>query len=158
MTTLPSSFTHQVIYDDTPIELHATDLLDRLRREGPMPFTRIFEGRRGRSEIVGLFLALLELIRRKVLLASQKRNFAEILIDLNPNPPEEGEADAGAGEASARDEDAGVNMVTSPPRGEAPRDNVPQVDAQAQGEYVSESRDGEDDDDGPGTEAAGTGV
>ncbi|HUS47612.1 MAG TPA: segregation/condensation protein A, partial [Phycisphaerae bacterium] len=32
---------HEVIYDDTPVELHAADILDRLSREGPMTFDRI---------------------------------------------------------------------------------------------------------------------
>ncbi|MBT3202137.1 MAG: segregation/condensation protein A, partial [Phycisphaerales bacterium] len=41
---------HEVIYDDTPVELHASDILDRLQREGGMSFTKIFEGRTARSE------------------------------------------------------------------------------------------------------------
>ncbi|RPI59070.1 MAG: chromosome segregation protein ScpA, partial [Planctomycetaceae bacterium] len=52
---------HQVIYDDTPVELHADDIMERLTTEGPLTFTKIFEGRTNRGEIVGLFLALLEL-------------------------------------------------------------------------------------------------
>ena len=91
----------EIIYDDTPVELHATDILDRLEREGTMTFSRIFEGRSTRSEIVGLFLALLELIRRKRILVTQQGNFGEIDIDLNPNPPsdeEEAEMQASADE------------------------------------------------------------
>jgi len=82
---------HEVIYDDTPIELHADDIVDQLGREGPMTFGRIFEGRTVRSEIVGLFLALLELIRQKRIFASQEGNFGEIHVQLNPNPPSEEE-------------------------------------------------------------------
>ncbi|MGC9455691.1 MAG: segregation and condensation protein A [Phycisphaerae bacterium] len=78
---------HEVIYDDTPIELHAADIRDRLEHEGALPFTRIFEGRTSRVEVVGLFLALLELMRRKEILVSQEGNFSEIHIHLNPNPP-----------------------------------------------------------------------
>ena len=56
--------THDVVYDDTPITLHAADVLDRLEREGPaIVFERIFEGRT-RGEMIGLFLAMLELIRQ----------------------------------------------------------------------------------------------
>ncbi len=70
---------HQVTYDDTPIELHAEDIVDRLKREasggggaaegaasptGELPFVNLFTGRT-RSEMVGLFLALLELCRRR---------------------------------------------------------------------------------------------
>ena len=86
--------THEVIYDDTPIELHATDVMHRLRTEGAMTFTRIFEGRSGRSEIVGLFLALLELIRRGRILAAQSANFDDIHISINPDPPEQEDAEA----------------------------------------------------------------
>ena len=79
--------THDVVYDDTPIALHADDVLDRLQREGPvMDFSRIFEGRT-RGEMVGLFLALLELIRQKRVRIQQERPFASIqvhLIDATP--------------------------------------------------------------------------
>ena len=54
---------HEVLYDDTPIALHAADLMDQLERAGgSLAFERIFAGRR-RGEAIGLFLALLELIR-----------------------------------------------------------------------------------------------
>lgn len=68
---------HQVTYDDTPIELHAADILDRLRREaGPssaLGFDEIFSGRQ-RGEMVGLFLAMLELIRRQEIRLSLARS------------------------------------------------------------------------------------
>jgi len=78
---------HEIIYDDTPLELHAADIVDRLQRDGPMTFLRIFEGRTTRVDLVGLFLALLELVRQKKVLAVQRRNFGEIRVCLNPNPP-----------------------------------------------------------------------
>lgn len=69
---------HKVKYDDTPIELHATDILDRLRRfetgeefildaeakKRPLELVDLFRGR-SRSEVVGLFLAVLQLLRRR---------------------------------------------------------------------------------------------
>ncbi|MDP6545719.1 MAG: segregation/condensation protein A [Phycisphaerae bacterium] len=78
---------HEVIYDDTPVELHAADILDRLQREGPLSFAQIFEGRTIHSEVVGLFLAMLELMRQRQIFASQDANFRDIHIHLNPNPP-----------------------------------------------------------------------
>lgn len=78
---------HEVIYDDTPVELHAADILDRLQREGAMSFAKVFEGRTVRSEVVGLFLAMLELIKQRQIFASQDSNFQDIHIHLNPNPP-----------------------------------------------------------------------
>jgi len=84
---------HEIIHDDTPIELHAADILDRLERDGAMLFQKIFAGRISRDEIVGLFLALLELIRRRRIFATQETNFGQIHIHLNPNPPSEEELD-----------------------------------------------------------------
>lgn len=55
---------HEVVYDDTPISLHAEDILDRLNREGPMGLQDMFVGRSRRSEKIGLFLATLELVRQ----------------------------------------------------------------------------------------------
>ena len=78
---------HEVIYDDTPQELHQTDILDRLSREGTMTFARIFEGRTSRGEIVGLFLGLLELVRQKQVIVTQEAGFAEIFVHIRPDAP-----------------------------------------------------------------------
>jgi len=78
---------HEVIYDDTPIELHELDITDRLQRDGSMPFGRVFEGAGSRGQLVGLFMALLELVRLQRVFARQEQNFGEIFIELNPNPP-----------------------------------------------------------------------
>ncbi|HOW19167.1 MAG TPA: segregation/condensation protein A [Phycisphaerae bacterium] len=73
---------HEVVYDDTPISLHAADIQDRLEREGgSLQFERIFEGR-SKSEMIGLFLALLELIRQKRVRAEQDRPFGTIFVHL----------------------------------------------------------------------------
>lgn len=84
---------HEVIHDDTPMELHATDILDRLRRDGPLTFAQVFAGRTVRSEIVGLFLAMLELVRRRQIHASQERAFEDVHLHLNPNPPDDSDDD-----------------------------------------------------------------
>jgi len=60
---------HAVTYDDTPISLHAEDIHDRLKRDGPkegMTLRELFEGRQHRSEMIGLFLATLELVRQHI--------------------------------------------------------------------------------------------
>lgn len=78
---------HEVLYDDTPIALHAADLLDSLERcGGHQLFARLFEGRT-KSQLIGLFLALLELIRQRRVRAVQRSEFAPIelyLIDATP--------------------------------------------------------------------------
>ena len=56
---------HMVEYDDTPISLHQEDLVDRLGRtsEHRLTLGSVFDGRT-HSERIGLFLALLELVRQ----------------------------------------------------------------------------------------------
>ena len=73
---------HEVGVDDTPIALHADDILDSIGRAGgAQPFEEVFAGRT-RAEMIGLFLALLELIRRRRVRATQERPFAPIRIEL----------------------------------------------------------------------------
>lgn len=83
---------HEVQYDDTPIALHAADMVDRLQREGgSLAFADIFEGRT-RSECIGLFLALLELVRQRRVRAEQDEPHGPIFIHLtNAEPIEEGD-------------------------------------------------------------------
>jgi len=77
-----------IIQDDTPLELYATDIMDMLTREGAMAFEKIFEARQSRPELIGLFLALLELVRQKRVLAVQDGNFEAIRIRVNPDSPD----------------------------------------------------------------------
>lgn len=72
---------HEVIYDDTPIDLHAADIEDRLRREGRLSLRQLLVGRASRSEMIGVFLALLELIRQKKVSVSQGEAYGEMQID-----------------------------------------------------------------------------
>jgi segregation and condensation protein A len=74
--------THDVVFDDTPIALHAADILDQLQRiGGGMPFEEVFAGR-SRAEMIGLFLALLELMRQQRVRIVQAGLFAPILVTL----------------------------------------------------------------------------
>ncbi len=59
------------IKDDTPIDLYQIEILHRLQTEGPMTFERVFDTRPNRLVMVGLFLAMLELIRDKLVWAEQ---------------------------------------------------------------------------------------
>jgi segregation and condensation protein A len=73
---------HQVGVDDTPITLHAADIVDSLQRAGGnQRFEEVFGGRT-RAEMIGLFLALLELIRQRRVRAVQERALGPIIIEL----------------------------------------------------------------------------
>jgi len=69
---------HEVIYDDTPVALHAEDILDRLERDGPMSLQDIFTGRESRSEKIGLLLAMLELVRQSKITFTQNEEEGRI--------------------------------------------------------------------------------
>lgn len=80
---------HQVVDDDTPIELHAADILDRLRdHQGPAPLAELVTGR-SRSEMIGLFLATLELVRRRSVKVSQDGIGGPIVLELQDEQVDE---------------------------------------------------------------------
>ncbi|MCE9589835.1 MAG: segregation/condensation protein A [Planctomycetes bacterium] len=84
LETIGVNAAHQVVYDDTPIALHAEDILDRLTRDGSMTLQQIFVGRSNRSEMIGLFLATLELVRQRRVKVTQDRVAGEISLQLRP--------------------------------------------------------------------------
>ena len=94
-----SAFGHEVVYDDTPISLHQADILDRLMRDGGgaggvgMTLQDLFVGRSSKSEMIGLFLATLELIRQKKIAVEQIQDagggLGEIKIRLRDDVPEQ---------------------------------------------------------------------
>jgi segregation and condensation protein A len=77
------------IKDDTPIDLYQIEILHRLQTEGPMTFDRIFESGTNRVVMIGLFLALLELIREKLIWAEQSANSSIYLRPLTDEPAEQ---------------------------------------------------------------------
>ncbi|MFH1037995.1 MAG: segregation/condensation protein A [PVC group bacterium] len=55
-------------------------VLERLQRRGPILFHRLFEKGESRTRVVVVFLALLELIRQKLVQVFQRGHFSEIMI------------------------------------------------------------------------------
>jgi segregation and condensation protein A len=76
------------ITDDTPIDLYQIEILHRLQTEGPLTFERVFESRNNRLVLVGLFLALLELIRGKLVWVEQQAS-SIYLRSLTDEPAEQ---------------------------------------------------------------------
>lgn len=86
---------HRVFDDETPIQLHAEDLLEQLKHAGEIgesasdrpegvpvgaiELRRVFSGRT-KSEAVGLFLAMLELIRQRKIAVRQDKIHDRIWI------------------------------------------------------------------------------
>ncbi|MCL4197375.1 MAG: segregation/condensation protein A [Phycisphaerales bacterium] len=73
---------HKVEYDDTPIVLHEADLLDQLSRAagGRLSLRAACAGRT-RGEMIGLFLATLELVRQHKVRVIQDRVHDDILLE-----------------------------------------------------------------------------
>ena len=69
-----------VRYDDTPLHVYVEQLGDRVRQEGEVQFTSLFDGETLRSKIVGMFLAILELVRHHGFRAEQPVLGGEITI------------------------------------------------------------------------------
>ena len=87
--TLAGKRKHEIFEDDTPIDIYEADILDRAQKEQPLLFEAIFEGRSSRIEMIGLFLALLELIRMKLIRIEQEHDFGPIyIIALTDEPAE----------------------------------------------------------------------
>jgi segregation and condensation protein A len=77
------------IIDDTPIDLYQIEILHRLQKEGQMNFERIFEPRGSRLVLVGLFLAILELIRSQLIWAEQNQETGKISLRALTDVPAE---------------------------------------------------------------------
>jgi len=77
------------IKDDTPIDFYQVQILQRLQKDGPMSFERIFEPRTSRIVLVGMFLALLELIRDKLAWAEQPDGSSTIFVKALTEEPAE---------------------------------------------------------------------
>jgi segregation and condensation protein A len=97
---------HEVTYDDTPIDLHAADIEDRLKREGRLTLAALIIGRTSKSEMIGIFLALLELIREKKILVQQAEALGDVEIIVAPEEHKRTYAHASLHLADDREEEA----------------------------------------------------
>jgi segregation and condensation protein A len=90
MEATGAKYDTRLIVDDTPIDLYQIEILHRLQKEGQISFERIFEPRNSRLVLVGLFLAILELIRSQLIWVEQNQETGKIsLRALTDAPPEE---------------------------------------------------------------------
>lgn len=74
-----------VIYDDTPIAVYVDRIRTRVLAEQRVTFSSFFVGSNSKSKIVGVFLAILELLRHYKFRAEQPVEYNEIWI-LPPLP------------------------------------------------------------------------
>jgi len=74
-----------IVYDDTPIEVYMRRIHTLVLEKGEAAFADLFEPGAHRSTLVGIFLALLELVRHHYVAAGQTATFAEIVVVPGPN-------------------------------------------------------------------------
>lgn len=86
----------EIRYDDTPIEMYIRAIIDLLEFERTTNFQKLFADRKDRAEIVGYFLALLELIRRQQVRAEQDKIGGVIYLFLLEEVTDESEPEAQA--------------------------------------------------------------
>lgn len=93
---------HHVLMDDVPVEVHAEDVVERLRgvvQTGAggagLEFAELFRGRT-KSDAIGLFLAVLELVKQQKVLVRQEApgegqaGPGKIVLQLNEQDAQEG--------------------------------------------------------------------
>ena len=99
---------HQVKDDETPIQVYAADIIDQLKRQVSeavergdpsigsnaqgTEFAKLFSGR-SRNEAIGLFLAMLELIRQRQVVVRQDGLAAGIFVRLRDEADDRVERD-----------------------------------------------------------------
>ncbi|MFP4057281.1 MAG: segregation and condensation protein A [Candidatus Brocadiia bacterium] len=109
--------TQHIAVDRTPASAHCNELLERLRGRASVTFGELFDPAAGRAAVIGVFLALLELIRRRRVRAEQAGEQGEIRVFLlDDTPVSEDELVA----QSPHDQ--------APPPDEGPADEPPQDD------------------------------
>lgn len=79
----------RIKFDETPIHIYVEQIGHKIRQEGRVLFQSLFEIEADRSQVIGMFLAVLELVRHHGFLAEQESDFAEIWL----MPPSEDDPD-----------------------------------------------------------------
>ncbi|MDA7951351.1 MAG: segregation/condensation protein A [Pirellulaceae bacterium] len=70
----------QTYSDDTPIHIFVEKLHQRIATSGKILLSDLFEDGQHKSTMIGIFLAVLELIRHHSVLALQEKDFGEIIL------------------------------------------------------------------------------
>jgi segregation and condensation protein A len=80
---LRETFTHQpqtIAVDTTPLHVYVDEVAARLREHGRLPFEQLFTPPHTRVRLIGLFLALLELVKQQRLRAEQPNPFGPLWL------------------------------------------------------------------------------
>ncbi len=75
----------KIVYDDTPVHIYMDKVLNRLAKAYSISLKELLYDSQGKAELIGFFLALLELVRLKEIKLEQTQDFDEIQITANSN-------------------------------------------------------------------------
>jgi segregation and condensation protein A len=77
-----------IVYDDTPINVYMAKIQDRITSEGCVTLSGMFEPGMHKSAMIGVFLAILELVRHHCVETEQRDPHGEIHVLPTANQPE----------------------------------------------------------------------
>ena len=77
-----------LIRAERPVSAYIQDMLERLRETPRMSFLEVFRPSATRLDLIGFFLAILELIRFRVITAAQPEAFGEIVFEASGEVPD----------------------------------------------------------------------
>jgi segregation and condensation protein A len=83
MKDIPKDVFHQVVKDEFTVSQKIHDILHLLVERPVMFFTELFRAARNKAEVITTFLAILELIRLREIIAMQAAPFGDIEIRRN---------------------------------------------------------------------------
>lgn len=82
--SMPAS--RDIVDDDVPIKVYIEHVVKKLMERSPLSFEALFEDAREKAALIGTFLALLELARRRRLTIEQDGEFGDIRIGYVEDP------------------------------------------------------------------------
>lgn len=69
-----------IVYDDTPIHVYMKRIHTKMRDTGPVALSEMFEAGMHKSAVIGMFLAILELVRHHRVTTEQPNPHGEIVV------------------------------------------------------------------------------
>ena len=87
---VPRGAFHEVIKDEFTISGKIHEILHRLVKKPEIYFSELFKNARNKSEVVAIFLALLELVKLKEVIVRQNAPFGAIKLMRNPEWQKQG--------------------------------------------------------------------
>jgi segregation and condensation protein A len=89
MRDIEASKPSNIVYDDTPIHVYMAQINQILAERGRLAFRELFRPGMHKSALIGMFLAILELVRHHQVRTDQNQLFGEIWVVPGPSPAAE---------------------------------------------------------------------